>query len=292
VPFFHNGDVAIHFHEQGDRGVPIVCIHPPCLSSRLFTYLRTELVDKHRIITYDIRGHGYSESGAAQLTLPLVAEDLRRLLDACGVKKAYLCSYGAGSFPLLTALLAYPDRFCGGIIISGTAAYTDIISRSKLQTAYISSALRARDIIAFSSALREADNRTAFQALNSDAKQGDSAKWRDYVAACLNATFEPQLPRIHLPMLLVYGTADRFDCANAERMHRLLPDSELYGVLKAKHQLLMKQPVKTGLVIGQWIAKHEQPSIADTLEERSELLQELVEHGIEDRNEVEAGSRV
>jgi hypothetical protein len=54
----------------------------------------------------------------------------------------------------------------------------------------------------------------------------------------------------------------------------------------------MKQPVKTGLVIGQWIAKHEQPSIADTLEERSELLQELVEHGIEDRNEVEAGSRV
>jgi pimeloyl-ACP methyl ester carboxylesterase len=249
-------------------------------------------VDKHRIITCDIRGHGYSESGTAKLTLPLIAEDLRRLLDACGVKKSYLCSYGAGSFPLLTALLAYPDRFCGGIIISGAAAYTDIISRSKLQAAYMTSALKAKEIIAFSAALQEADNRTAFQTLNSDAKQGDPAKWRDYVGACLNETFERQLPRIGLPMLLVYGTADHAGRSNAEAMQRLLPDSELYGVLKAKHQLLMKEPVKTGLVIGQWIAKHEEPSISDTLEERIELLQELAEHGVEGRNEGEAGSRV
>ncbi|UVI31751.1 alpha/beta fold hydrolase [Paenibacillus spongiae] len=280
MPFFRLSDVSLHFHEEGS-GVPILCVHPPCLSSRLFTYIRTELSGSHRIITMDMRGHGRSEPGNAPLALPLIAEDMRRLLDKCEVREAYVCSYGAGSFPALTALISYPDRFRGGIIVSGTAAYTDIVNRSKLQAAYVSSVLQAKSAVAFQAAWSEADNRTAFHALNEEAKLGDAMRWKEYVAACLNGTLQRQLPQIRQQMLILYGSGDQAGRDYAQNLYKRLPNAEIYCVLRAQRQLLMKQPAKTAAVIRQWLDKQEEPSLADTYEERSALLQELAEQGIE-----------
>ncbi|WP_274652452.1 alpha/beta fold hydrolase [Paenibacillus humicola] len=280
MPFFQIGDTAVHVHEQGDRGTPVLCVHPPCISSRLFTYVRTELADTRRVITFDARGHGHSEAGTARLTLPLLAEDMRRILDWSGAKQAYLCAYGPASLPALQALLAYPDRFCGGILISGAAAYTDIVSRSKLQAAYVSSLLKARELVALQAAWQEADNRTAFQALQEEAKQGSAVRWKEYVSACLDTSFARELGRIRQPMLVIYGTADMRGAMYARELHRALPDSELYGVLKAGRHLLMKEPARTAFVIRQWIDKQERPEVADTFEEREELLKQIAGQGV------------
>ncbi|MFC0395766.1 alpha/beta fold hydrolase [Paenibacillus mendelii] len=280
MPFFRNGEVSLHFHEEG-FGIPVLCIHPPCLTSRLFNYVKTELAGSSRILTMDIRGHGHSEAGKAALSLPLIAEDMKRLLDYCEVRQAYVCSYGAGSFPALTALLAYPDRFCGGILVSGTAGYTDIISRSKLQAAYVSSVLQAKSAIAFQAAWSEADNRTAFNALNEEAKLGDSLRWKEYVAACLNSSLEKQLPQIRQQMLVLYGSRDHAGRAYTQLLNKRLPNAEIYGVLKGERQLLMKEPVKCAAVIRQWLDKQEEPGLADTYEEREGLIKELAEQGIE-----------
>src|SRR5262245_24523567 len=99
MPFLNVGDTKLHIQDDGIRkgSAPVLCVHPPCLTSRLFTALQEKLASVPTI-RFDIRGHGYSESGSGKLTLALIAEDMRRLLDAIGVKQAYICSYGAGSF--------------------------------------------------------------------------------------------------------------------------------------------------------------------------------------------------
>lgn len=282
MPFFHVGDVSIHYRELGKGQTSIVCVHPPCITSQLFTAIGEELEDTHRILSIDVRGHGSSEPGQGVLTHAMIAEDIRFLLDTQEIKKSYLCGYGAGSFPVLEALLAYPDRFSGGILISGTGGYRDIVTRSKFQATFISSALKAKESIAKRAIRHETADRASYTSMNEDALRGDPAKWREYAAACLDAYYDRELRQIKQPMLLMYGTADKAGREYVHLLYRQLQNAELYGIQRANHQLLTKEPVKTSLVIDQWIAKQEKPELADTFEERSNLLEELVSHGIED----------
>ncbi|WP_177182679.1 alpha/beta fold hydrolase [Paenibacillus sp. OV219] len=254
-------------------------VHPPCLTSRLFVPLGEKLAGDSELIRFDIRGHGASNAGNGKLTLGLIAEDMRQLLDELGEKTAYLCSYGAGSFPLLTALLAYPERFIGGILINGTAGYTDIVTRSKLQASYITSRLAPKDPIAYNSALGEAGSKAEVQALYEEAKQGDASEWREYTAACLDSSVQKRIGQLRQPMLLIYGADDQVSQHYAGALRKGLPNCELYGIKGASKQLLMKHPSTTAFIISQWIDKQEHPELADTFEERSALLEELMSHG-------------
>ncbi|AZN40116.1 alpha/beta fold hydrolase [Paenibacillus albus] len=278
MPFFQLG---LHYERTGKEngGPPILTVHPPCLTSRLFVPLSEKLAGDSELIRFDIRGHGASNAVSGKLTLGLIAEDMRLLLDELGEKTAYLCSYGAGSFPLLTALLAYPERFIGGILINGTAAYTDIVSRSKLQASYISSKLAPKDPIAYNSALGEAASKAEVQALYAEAKQGDAAEWREYTAACLDSSVQKRLGQVRQQMLLIYGADDAISKQYAGALRKGLPNCELYGISGASKQLLTKHPDTIAFILSQWIDKQEHPEIADTFEERSALLEELVSHG-------------
>ncbi|WP_308638556.1 alpha/beta fold hydrolase [Paenibacillus silvisoli] len=283
MPFLTIGDTALHVHHEGTGkgSVPLLCVHPPCLTSRMFTAVQEKLTSAS-LIRFDIRGHGSSEAGPGKLTLPLIAEDMRRLLDAIGVKQAYVCSYGAGSFPALTAMLAYPERFIGGILVSGASAYTDIVTRSKMQATFISSILCPKEPIAFKAAWNEAASRDSFEELHAEAKLGDAVKWREYTAACLDSAVQKKLHQLKQPMLVLYGTGDKTGQGYAAELRRKLPNCELYGIIGADKQLLLKEPTTLAYVVSQWLEKQEHPEIADTFEEREALLQELSAHGIEE----------
>lgn len=286
MPFFHIGDVGLYVQEpaaggQGREGT-VICVHPPCLTSRLFGSIEDQLGATHRLIRWDIRGHGFSDSGNSRMTLGMIAEDMRLLLDKLDVKQAYVCAYGAGSFPALAALLLHPQRFVGGMLLSGSAAYTDIRSRSKLQAAYISSMLAPKEPIAFKAAWSEARTRTEFEELRTEAKLGDPARWRDYAAACLEDGLERRVRHIKQPVLLLYGAKDSLGGIYASRLHRLLPNSELFGINGAKGQLATHEPVTTSFVMSRWMAKQEHPELADTHDERVALLRELSDHGVKE----------
>ncbi|WP_258171494.1 alpha/beta fold hydrolase [Paenibacillus sp. R14(2021)] len=274
-------------HERMNSGKEgaVICVHPPCLTSRLFVGVEDKLEDSNNLIRWDIRGHGLSTGGSRKLTLAMIAEDMRLLMDELGLKKAYVCGYSTGSMPALAALLLYPERFAGGILLSGTASYTDILSRSRLQAAYISSILAPKETIAFKAAWIEANSRAEFEALNQEAKQGDRDKWREYTAACLDSKLDRQIQRIKQPVLLLYGTEDRTGASNAAVLRRKLPSSELYGIIGAKGQLLTREPTTTAFVISQWLDKQRRPEIADTFEERAALLKELEGRGVKEGTE-------
>ncbi|BBH21648.1 hydrolase [Paenibacillus baekrokdamisoli] len=283
MPFFHIGDVAIEYQQQGAGGIPIVFVHPPCITSALFSNLNTELDAAGPIIAFNIRGHGASESGPARLSLALIAEDMKHVLDQCDVEKAYLCGYGAASFPIIMALYTYPERFCGGILISGAASYTDISTRSKLQATFISSILKAKSSIVKQAVRMETENKAVVSTLFEQAMQGDPIKWKEYAEACLNASFDRELHHIKQPMLLLCGAEDQISRSLSEHMYGQLPNAEFFGVVGAQRQLLVKETTKTAFVMRMWLANQQQPERVDTFEERSEWLEDLVSHGVEEQ---------
>jgi pimeloyl-ACP methyl ester carboxylesterase len=279
MPFLHINGTKLHCHEQGE-GTALVFVHPPFIGSHVFTYLHHDLSQDHRTVLIDLRGHGHSGPGRTQLSFPLIVEDIRQTLDQMDIGEAYLCGYSVGSMPVLMALLAEPERFKGGILLSGTSALTDVYSRSTLQAANLSLRLQMKEPVAFSVALGNADSRLTYENLHRKSMIGDARRWREYTSECLRYSFTRELPQIRQGMLLLCGQSNQTYVNYAKIMHDRLPDSEMYVIRGAAHQIPTKEPVKAAETIRRWIAERELRSVADTFMGREALDRAWYEQGI------------
>lgn len=73
--------------------------------------------DGHRLIGYDLPGHGGSNLSASALELPSLLQDLHRILEHFDVRQGVLVGHGLGGFLALQYLAEYrkhaarcPDR--------------------------------------------------------------------------------------------------------------------------------------------------------------------------------------
>jgi 3-oxoadipate enol-lactonase len=63
-----------------------------------------------RILRYDLRGHGGSETTPGDYTIDILVQDLRTLLDDVQVRKTHLVGLGLGGAIVQAFAIAYPDR--------------------------------------------------------------------------------------------------------------------------------------------------------------------------------------
>jgi len=63
-----------------------------------------------RILRYDLRGHGGSESTKGDYTIAMLVEDLRALLDSRQIKRTALVGLGLGGAIVQAFAVAHPDR--------------------------------------------------------------------------------------------------------------------------------------------------------------------------------------
>ncbi len=147
MPFLSVNGISLHYHVSGN-GTPILCIHPPLLTGENFNYQKAQLSDRYKIITFDIRGHGASAPSKQTVTYPLIVEDMKSLLDALNIEKAYLLGYSTGGSIALEAMLTYPDRFVGSIIVSGMSEFRDFYNKFRLKLAAVLSNRFTKRLIA------------------------------------------------------------------------------------------------------------------------------------------------
>ncbi|MGH9225134.1 MAG: alpha/beta fold hydrolase [Acidimicrobiales bacterium] len=105
-----NGGVKLHYQQLGE-GPDLVMIHG--LTGNLAVWhlkILPLLADHFRCLTYDLRGHGYSDMPPTGYTPDDMAEDLLGLLDALGIERAYLVGHSFGADVALYLSLLHPDR--------------------------------------------------------------------------------------------------------------------------------------------------------------------------------------
>lgn len=104
--------VKIHYIDRG-KGEPIVLLHGG--TSSLESWVRTGVVANlekdYRVIAFDARGHGRSDSphdpkayGRQQ------ALDVPRLLDVLKIERAHIVGFSLGSSTVAQLLTLYPER--------------------------------------------------------------------------------------------------------------------------------------------------------------------------------------
>jgi pimeloyl-ACP methyl ester carboxylesterase len=101
------------FHvQQSGSGPDLVLIHGLTgdLSIWFLSRAVSVLSESHRVTTYDLRGHGYSDAPAEGYTSADHARDLLALFDALGIGRAVLAGHSFGAVIATHAAVLYPER--------------------------------------------------------------------------------------------------------------------------------------------------------------------------------------
>lgn len=117
--------VRIRYVEQG-VGEPLVLLHG--LGGSIETWTSTGILQKlaqdHRVIAFDLRGHG--KSGKPHDPASYGREmgiDVVRLLDHLGISRAHVAGYSLGGMLLSQLITLYPDRFATASLIAGPGIF-------------------------------------------------------------------------------------------------------------------------------------------------------------------------
>lgn len=112
---FVNG---IHMHYQCmGQGPDVVLIHGITATMAMWHLkIVPGLTKDYRVITYDLRGHGYSDIPPTGYTSADMASDLYALLDYLQIERAYLVGHSFGGAIALHLAALYPERIGGAAI--------------------------------------------------------------------------------------------------------------------------------------------------------------------------------
>lgn len=256
MPYIIVNDTSLYYQVQG-QGVPIMFIHPPLLTSENFDYQAAQLSNRFQVITFDIRGHGSSDRSFEPVTYPLIVQDMLKLMDGLNIKQAYVCGYSTGGGVALHALLTAPERFLGGILVSGMSEASDLYLRLRMTTAIALSRSKLKSLLRLAITWGNADNLKTFRTLYRSSQPGTSDNWYEYYRYSLDYSCTDQLQQIQAPVLLVYGKKDKSFHRYAWKLQQHLQNSKLIWIPEAKHQIPTKNAIMLNDCIESWITDKE-----------------------------------
>ena len=103
------------YYEQAGSGHPLVLIHGFSLSTKMWDDQYAAFARHYRVIRYDMRGSGQSDLPTEESFTAI--DDLRALLDALGVSRAYVLGLSLGGSAAIDFTLAYPDKTSALVLV-------------------------------------------------------------------------------------------------------------------------------------------------------------------------------
>lgn len=94
------------FYSVKGQGEPLVFIHGNFNDSRIWSYQIDKFSKYYKVICYDLRGYGKSDTPTSSFSH---FEDLKSLLDLLGIKKVIIVGSSLGGSVAIDFALQYPE---------------------------------------------------------------------------------------------------------------------------------------------------------------------------------------
>jgi pimeloyl-ACP methyl ester carboxylesterase len=108
MPVAENHGVRLHWEATGD-GTPVLLIMGHRYTSRMWYPILADLAAKHRVVSFDNRGVGQSDT-TSKTSIAELVEDSLAVMDAAGVVQAHVFGVSMGGGIALEFALRHPDR--------------------------------------------------------------------------------------------------------------------------------------------------------------------------------------
>ncbi len=268
----------IHYKSVG-QGLPIVCCNGLGVPSFFFKYLENFFKHTHQVIIWDYRGHGESETPKKldNTSVFALVEDCKAVLDHLKVKKAVLVGFSMGTQVILEMYRKYPRYIMGLIPLMGTygnpmdTLYNSPFSKYIFEVVSFFATLFPKQGSVVSRFLLK--NPFWYQlggilkmidtgmANKEDARVYidhilglDPIFFTDLVKNIQEHSTEDTLKKVKVPALVIGAENDQFTPVwIAKKMHRSIPNSELFIIKKGTHAAIVEQPELINLRIEKFL---------------------------------------
>ena len=201
----------IHYEDTGGAGLSLVLSHGFLYDTTMFDAQVRQLRPRHRVITWDQRGHGSTVATDDSFSFWDSADDLAALLDHLGVNRAVVGGMSQGGYVSLRFALRYPDRTAGLVLIDTQAGQEDPEKREQydiIHDVWVGSG--ATDpLAAMVAAIIVGNNRPESAAWIAKWKARDPKTLTQIYRALMDRDdITSRLGEIHTPALVIHGTED------------------------------------------------------------------------------------
>jgi pimeloyl-ACP methyl ester carboxylesterase len=254
--------IDVAWFEAG-RGEPLVLIHGLADDHRAWRRTLPDLMLRHHVVLYDLRGHGQTNLGQPDASLRQLGEDLVALLDALDVRRADLAGFSLGGTIAMRVAIDHPDRV-GGLALVATSSR---VGRAAGDWYRERVAMVGRGDPRLREKLDQ-DTADVYAQSPGEVEEGllirrqSTADPRGYANACaamagLNAApLDPELPRIKAPALIVAADRDQHCPPKAAQIIAAgIAGSRLEVFEGAGHPIPVERPAELARSINSFLAR-------------------------------------
>jgi pimeloyl-ACP methyl ester carboxylesterase len=241
-------------YQDGGRGPAVLLSHGYSATGRMWDGQRAALGDRWRIISWDMRGHGQTESPTdpKQYSAALTVADMRALLQHCGEPKAVIGGLSLGGYVSLAFYLAHPEMVRALVICDSGPGYRNAEARAAWNKRAHD---RAAELESKGLEVLAGRSREMREAMGHHA----SAQGLAHAARGMLAQEGPKvidgLGSIKVPTLVIVGDQDQPFVAPCEYMAKKIPGARLEVIPGAGHSSNLDQPAIFNRVLGDFLAR-------------------------------------
>jgi pimeloyl-ACP methyl ester carboxylesterase len=228
-------------YQDGGQGSPVLLGHGYSATGRMWDGQRAALGDRYRVISWDMRGHGQTDSpdDPAQYSAALTVADMRALLQHCGVERAVVGGLSLGGYMSLAFYRAHPEMVRALVICDSGPGYRNAEARAAWNTRAHERAaeLESRGLEALAGRSREMREAMGHHR----SAQGLAHAARGMLAQPDSAVID-SLPSVRVPTLVIVGDRDQPFLAPCEYMTKKIPGARLEVIPEAGHSSNLDQP--------------------------------------------------
>ncbi|MHB8463383.1 MAG: alpha/beta fold hydrolase [Acidimicrobiales bacterium] len=226
------------WYETAGAGLPVLLSHGYSATSEMWRGQLDALTANHQVITWDMRGHGRSDSpdDPAAYSEAATVEDMAAILDACGVERAVIGGLSLGGYMSLAFSARYPARAMALMLFDTGPGYRNDEARAewnkladRFATAFDT---RGLDALGESAEVRVATHRSA---------QGLALAARGMLRQA-DARVLESLPTIGVPTLVLVGANDAPFIGATDYMASKIPGAVKVVLADAGHAANIDQP--------------------------------------------------
>jgi 3-oxoadipate enol-lactonase len=249
--------VSLNYEVHG-AGPSVLFIHGFPFSGKMWEPLIEPMSDEYRLIIPDLRGHGESEA-SEEASMGQYVEDLVALLDEVGVKEpVVVVGLSMGGYIAFEFFRRYPERI-HALVLADTRPQADTEEAREGRYETASRVLEEGSQVVAESMVQKLFASATPESLRAAWREQMAATPPEGVAAALRAMAErpdstETLEALNRPVLIVVGEEDSITPpADAERMHELIPGSDLEVVPNAGHMTPVEQPERFTAILLQFL---------------------------------------
>lgn len=247
MPYVSNGGVKLFFESHGPQDrQPVLLSHGYGATSQMWRGQIEPLVAAgRRVIVWDMRGHGQTDSPADQSAYSEEAtvSDMAAILDECGLERAVIGGLSLGGYMSMAFHLVHPARTEALLLFDTGPGYkkdeardgwNDMAERRAGQFE-----TKGLDALGRSSEVRVSTHRSA---------EGLAKAARGMLAQ-RDARVIESLPSIAVPTLIVVGSEDKGFLAGTDYMAAKIPAARKVVIQGAGHAANIDAPEEFNRVV-------------------------------------------